>query len=147
MANGNGDSAIDSAAKNPLRAIKAAEPRPEGPGTDTIDSIHPVLPFINMDSTSASSSKVVSSLAGSSSTSSSPNVDWLVARVHQLEEKLAKALRINDTQDGQKRRPSTPEMAEPGDGFVAKSRYYGHSHWIYGVNIVSSLFNSATIFG
>ncbi|OPB42515.1 Zn2Cys6 transcriptional regulator [Trichoderma guizhouense] len=136
MATGNGDSAVDNAAKNPLRAIKAAEPRPEGPGTDTIDSIHPVLPFINMDSTSASSSKVVSSLTASSSTSSSPNVDWLVARVHQLEEKLAKALRINDTQDGPKRRPSTPEMAEPGDGFVAKSRYYGHSHWIYGVNIL-----------
>ncbi|UKZ54652.1 hypothetical protein TrVGV298_008464 [Trichoderma virens] len=89
----------------------------------------------SIDSISASSSKGISPNAGSS-TSSSPNVDWLVARVHQLEEKLAKALRINDAQDGPKRHQTTPETAEPGDGFVAKSRYYAHSHWIYGVNIL-----------
>ncbi|KAL7937381.1 fungal-specific transcription factor domain-containing protein [Trichoderma chlorosporum] len=134
MMSGNGDSAADNSAKAPLRTIKAAEPRPDAPIADAAEITHSSLPFTSIDSTSASSSKIVSSRAGSTSSSSSPNVDWLVARVHQLEEKLAKALRINDAQDGQKRRQSTPEMAEPGDGFVAKSRYYGHSHWIYGVN-------------
>ncbi|ETS06666.1 C6 zinc finger protein [Trichoderma reesei RUT C-30] len=93
-------------------------------------------PRTSIDSTSASS-KLVSSNPGSLSSSSSPNVDWLVARVQQLEEKLAKALRINDAPDGQKRLQSTPETAEPAEGFVSKSRYFGHSHWLYGVNILS----------
>ncbi|KAL7944320.1 fungal-specific transcription factor domain-containing protein [Trichoderma barbatum] len=138
MMSGNGDSAAESAARPPFRSIKAAEPRPEASGSDAIESMNSSLPsFTGIDSTGASSSKVVSSNAASTSSSSSPNVDWLVARVHQLEEKLAKALRINDTQDGPKRLQSAPETAEPGDGFVAKSRYFGHSHWIYGVNILT----------
>lgn len=136
----NGDSAVDGVSRPPLRSIKAAESRPDTQAPDALETIHSSLPFTSIDSISASSSKVLSSNAGSSSSSSSPNVDWLVARVQQLEEKLAKSLRINDAPDGPKRRQSAPETAEPAEGFVAKSRYFGHSHWIYGVNIVSALF-------
>ncbi|KAL6871245.1 N-terminal binuclear Zn cluster-containing/DNA binding domain-containing protein [Trichoderma novae-zelandiae] len=120
----------------PLRNLKAAEARLE-----MVDGniSHSSIPFnASLDSTSASSKLVSSNAASSSSSSSSPpNIDWLVARVHQLEEKLAKALRISDAPDGQKRLQATPETAEPADGFVAKSRYFGHSHWIYGVNILT----------
>lgn len=129
-ANGNG--------KASLRNLKAAEPKPDAQSADPSE----VTPF-SIDSIGASSSSAIaSSKAGSSSTSSSPNVDWLVSRVHQLEEKLAKALRINDASDGAKNRPSaqeTAETAEPAEGFVAKSRYFAHSHWIYGLSMVSGL--------
>ncbi|KAH0494420.1 hypothetical protein TgHK011_001040 [Trichoderma gracile] len=137
-ANGGGDpAAADGAsarAQKALRNLKAAEPRPE-----TFDSniLHSDLPLSASIETPSSSSKLVSSSAGSYSTSSSPNVDWLVARVQQLEDRLAKALRINDASDGQKRPQTTPETAEPAEGFVSKSRYFGHSHWLYGVNILS----------
>ncbi|RFU76806.1 c6 zinc finger [Trichoderma arundinaceum] len=133
---GNREPATDGAGKPPLRSIRAAEPRVDAQGPDVGEITHSSLPFNSIDSISASSSNVLSSKAGSTSSSSSPNVDWLVARVHQLEEKLAKALRINDAPDGLARRQSSPETAEPTDGFVAKSRYFGHSHWIYGLNIV-----------
>ncbi|KAH6610138.1 c6 zinc finger [Trichoderma cornu-damae] len=133
----NRDSAADGNARPPLRDIKAARPRPEdtqGPGA--VEPIHPSLPFASIGSVGAPSPTALSSVAGPSSSSSSPNVDWLVARVHQLEEKLANALRINDAPDPLKRRQSAPETAEPVDGFVAKSRYYAHSHWIYGLSSV-----------
>ncbi|KAL6891610.1 N-terminal binuclear Zn cluster-containing/DNA binding domain-containing protein [Trichoderma longibrachiatum] len=143
---GGDPAAVDGAsARNPkaLRNLKAAEPRPE-----TFDSTisHSDLPLgTGIEATSASS-KLVSSNAGSLSTSPSPNVDWLVARVQQLEEKLAKALRINDAPDGQKRLQNTPEAAEPAEGFVSKSRYFGHSHWLYGVNIVNPVSSSFFLF-
>ncbi|KAM0257865.1 hypothetical protein ACHAQJ_004169 [Trichoderma viride] len=125
------DSTVDRVS---LRNLKAAEPRPDAQSPDTVEILHSSPPVSGTDSISASSSKVVSSSnAGSSSSASSPNVDWLVSRVHQLEEKLAKALRINDAPDGPKRRPSAPET----EGFVAKSRYFGHSHWIYGMSMLT----------
>ncbi|KAL7795159.1 hypothetical protein V8C37DRAFT_374681 [Trichoderma ceciliae] len=130
---GNRDLAVESTGKASLRNLKAAEPRPDAQGPD-----HSSLPFIGIDSISASSSNVLGSNAGPSSSSSSPNVDWLVARVHQLEEKLSKALRIDDAPDRPKRCPSAPETVEPTEGFVAKSRYFGHSHWIYGLNILTA---------
>lgn len=134
MAGNRGDAA---AAKPPLRNIKAAEPKRDAPpGPEAAEPNVRLGPPFTSDSTTPSSSKVHSSNAGSSSSSSSPNVDWLVARVHQLEEKLAKALRINDAPDGLKPR-SASESAEPVEGFVAKSRYFPHSHWIYGMNVVS----------
>lgn len=141
-ASGSGDPAAadggSARSQKLLRNLKAAEPRP---GTfDSSISHSDLPPRTSIDSTSASS-KLVSSNPGSLSSSSSPNVDWLVARVQQLEEKLAKALRINDAPDGQKRLQSTPETAEPAEGFVSKSRYFGHSHWLYGVNIVNPVSN------
>jgi hypothetical protein len=130
------DSAADGAGKASLRNLKAAEPRPDAQNSDTTET----SPFSIVDSVGApSSSAILSSKAGTSSTSSSPNVDWLVSRVQQLEEKLAKALRINDAPDGLKKRPSAQETAEPTDGFVAKSRYFAHSHWLSGMSVVSSL--------
>lgn len=132
------DSAAEGAGKASLRSLKAAEPRPDAQNPDTSE----ISPF-SMDSVGASSSPVIlSSKAGSSSTSSSPNVDWLVSRVHQLEEKLAQALRINDAPDGLKKWPSE-QTVEPTGGFVAKSRYFAHSHWIYGLSMVSSLLSIA----
>ncbi|TFB05359.1 hypothetical protein CCMA1212_003065 [Trichoderma ghanense] len=145
-ANGSGDSAVVDGASagpptKPLRNLKAAEPRPET-FDGSIRLSHSDLPCnASLDSNSASS-KLVSSNTGSLSSSSSPNVDWLVARVQQLEEKLAKALRINDASDGQKRLQATPEAAEPAEGFVSKSRYFGHGHWLYGVNIVNPVSSS-----
>ncbi|KAL7822612.1 N-terminal binuclear Zn cluster-containing/DNA binding domain-containing protein [Trichoderma gracile] len=137
-ANGGGDLAAadggSARAQKALRNLKAAEPRPE---TFDRNILHSDLPLSASIETPSASSKLVSSSAGSYSTSSSPNVDWLVARVQQLEDKLAKALRINDASDGQKRPQTTPETAEPAEGFVSKSRYFGHSHWLYGVNILS----------
>lgn len=128
------DSAADGAGKASLRNLKAAEPRPDAQNPEASE----ISPF-SIDSVGASSSSaILSSKAGSSSTSSSPNVDWLVSRVQQLEEKLAKALRINDAPDGPKTRPSAQETAEPTEGFVAKSRYFAHSHWIYGLSMVST---------
>lgn len=127
------DSAADGTGKASLRNLKAAEPRPDAQNPDTSE----VSPF-GLDSVSTSSpSNLLSSKAGSSSTSSSPNVDWLVSRVHQLEEKLAKALHINDTSDGVKKRPYELEAVEQTGGFVAKSRYFAQSHWIYGLSMVS----------
>lgn len=121
------DSAADGTGRASLRNLQAAEPRPDAHNPDTSE----ISPS-NIDS-----SAILSSKAGSSSTSSSPNVDWLVSRVQQLEEKLAKALRINDAPDGLKKRPSAQETGEPPEGFVAKSRYFAHSHWIYGLSMVS----------
>ncbi|KAL7923073.1 fungal-specific transcription factor domain-containing protein [Trichoderma austrokoningii] len=124
--------ASEGAGKASLRSLKAAEPRPnDAQNPEAAD----ISPFSMVDA--SSSSAILSSKAGSSSTSSSPNVDWLVSRVHQLEEKLAKALRINDAPDGPKKRPSAQEMAEPTEGFVAKSRYFAHSHWIYGLSMLT----------
>lgn len=134
------DSAAEGAGKASLRSLKAAEPRPDAQNPDTSE----ISPF-SMDSIGASSSSaILSSKAGSSSTSSSPNVDWLVSRVHQLEEKLAQALRINDAPDGLKKR-SPEQTVEPTGGFVAKSRYFAHSHWMFGLSMVStsSLFSIA----
>lgn len=134
MATGR-DAAAEGAGKASLRNLKAAEPRPDAHNPEASE----ISPFSMVDSVGASSSSaIVSSKAGSSSTSSSPNVDWLVSRVHQLEEKLAQALRINDAPDGLKKHP-TEQTVEPTGGFVAKSRYFAHSHWIYGLSMVSSL--------
>ncbi|KAM0511101.1 hypothetical protein ACHAPE_010188 [Trichoderma viride] len=123
----------EGAGKASLRNLKAAEPRPDAQNPEASE----ISPFSMVDSVGASSSSVIlSSKAGSSSTSSSPNVDWLVSRVHQLEEKLAQALRINDGPDGLKKRP-TEQTVEPTGGFVAKSRYFAHSHWIYGLSMLT----------
>lgn len=128
------DAAADGNGKVSLRNLKAAEPKPDAPNQESSE----ISPF-SIDSAGASSSSVIlSSKAGSSSTSSSPNVDWLVNRVQQLEEKLAKALHINDASDGPKKRPSELEPQEQTDGFVAKSRYFAQSHWIYGLSMVSN---------
>ncbi|KAK1245344.1 hypothetical protein MKX08_004973 [Trichoderma sp. CBMAI-0020] len=131
-----GRDAAESTGKASLRSLKAAEPRPDAPNPGESE----ISPF-SIDSAGASSSAILSSKAGSSSTSSSPNVDWLVSRVQQLEEKLAQALRINDAPDGLKQRPE--QTVEPTGGFVAKSRYFAHSHWIYGLSMVGGLWYRA----
>jgi hypothetical protein len=137
MMGSNKDSTVDIAGRASLRNLKAAEPKSDSQSPDTLEIVHSGLPVSGTDSISTPSSKLVSSNAGSSSTSSSPNVDWLVSRVHQLEEKLAKALRISDAPEGNKRRLSAPDAVEPAEGFVAKSRFFGHTHWIYGMSMVS----------
>ncbi|KAJ6443153.1 fungal specific transcription factor domain-containing protein [Purpureocillium lavendulum] len=80
---------------------------------------------------SKSASSVPSSKAGSASDTS--NVDWLVARVHELEEKLASVVHITDEQE-----TTRNERAEaPLTGTVSKTRYFGTSHWINVIDLVS----------
>ncbi|KAK5996985.1 Transcription factor lepE-like protein [Cladobotryum mycophilum] len=90
----------------------------------------PVLPA----ATTSPPSRLSSNPASSSGAS---NVDWLVARVQELEEKLARVVLINDCQDGiaNKGRVESQEMIAPTQGLVAKSRYFGQSHWMHGLDL------------
>ncbi|KJZ79446.1 hypothetical protein HIM_00915 [Hirsutella minnesotensis 3608] len=68
-----------------------------------------------------------SSTAGSASESS--NVEWLVARVHELEEKLARVVHIHDdVSSPQKHGPA--ELSKVFTGTVSKTRYFGQTHWM-----------------
>lgn len=70
-----------------------------------------------------------SSTAGSSS--KDPNVDWLVARVQQLEQRLEKVIISGPEAGCEKEEPPAPVK-----GTVSKTRYFGRSHWMCGTSRV-----------
>ncbi|KYK61972.1 C6 zinc finger protein [Drechmeria coniospora] len=76
------------------------------------------------------------SRTGSASESSNNNVDQLVARVHELEEKLAKVVQISDGQ-GSAFGSSAISPVFSHSGTVSKSRYFGSSHWISVADLVT----------
>lgn len=66
----------------------------------------------------------------------SQNVDFLIARVRELEEKLANGFHISD---GQSKVPATQSKTHPVSapkGTISKTRYFGNSHWVNIVELV-----------
>lgn len=86
---------------------------------------------------SKASSSVASSNVGSASESS--NVDWLVARVHDLEEKLANALHITEPKTNSRLIAAGEDSVAPLSGTVSKARYFGNSHWLNITDLVRML--------
>ncbi|KAL6860643.1 hypothetical protein ACO1O0_004671 [Amphichorda felina] len=83
------------------------------------------------------------SASGSVSTSVSvpdapDNVDWLVARVHHLEEKLSKVVNLGgpDENDHESPEGTQSSLACPTNGTVSKTRYFGRSHWMNGTTLI-----------
>lgn len=81
-----------------------------------------------------------SSRAGSASQSSS--VDALLARVRQLENKLAKTEISHDISQGEilSHYEESPAPVKGTRGTVSKTRYFGQSHWLSSIELVSSSF-------
>lgn len=83
---------------------------------------------------SRSSSSIPSSTVGSTSDNSS--VDALLQRVRQLEQQLENNVHISrNTED--RFVPNEDEERTPMKGTVSKTRFFGQSHWMNGVDLVS----------
>lgn len=119
--------------EEPVKIQPQPAPTPDLP-TPSSEYIGPNYPQLIERGASPS---LPSSRAGSASEAS--HVDYLLARVQQLEEKLA-ATHVTDP------------VAGPGDGVleskdecrlskgvVAKTRYFGQSHWMNGAQLVRTL--------
>lgn len=84
----------------------------------------------------ALSSSVPSSTMGSSSDTST--VDALAARVRELEQKLADSFFISrKTEDKLEHNEEQEEAHAPMKGTISKTRFFGQSHWMNGVDMVS----------
>lgn len=86
---------------------------------------------------SKASSSVHSSNVESASDSS--NVDWLIARVHELEDKLANVVHISEPKGSGPFTPSKGDTIAPLSGTISKTRYFGNSHWFNVTDLVCSL--------
>ncbi|EFY85771.1 C6 zinc finger protein [Metarhizium acridum CQMa 102] len=107
------------AAQRPvLRALSSDAKTRTGEGCEAVSD--PLGP-------SKAPSSVPSSNVGSASDSS--NVDWLVARVHELEDKLANAVHITEP-GGNPFVSGKGDSVAPLTGIISKTRYFGNSHWI-----------------
>lgn len=82
------------------------------------------------------SSSIPSSTVGSNSGAST--VDALAARVKELEQKLAESCYITQPAEGKLWQDEDHQEDEaPMKGTVSKTRFFGQSHWMNGVNMVS----------
>ncbi|KAK2594603.1 hypothetical protein QQS21_007688 [Conoideocrella luteorostrata] len=97
--------------------------------TTTADSVSP----------SKASASVPSSTAGS--TSEPSNVDYLIARVHELEEKLANVVHISESKNSSPLFRANVEPVPPRIGIVSKTRYFGNSHWANVTDLLPREFN------
>lgn len=88
--------------------------------------------------TSKSPSSVLSTNVGS--TSDASNVERLVARVHELEEKLANGVHITESKDSRFGHLSSDQV-NPLVGTVSKTRYFGSSHWLNVTDLVRTFFS------
>ncbi|TWU79040.1 hypothetical protein ED733_008510 [Metarhizium rileyi] len=102
--------------------------------------VRPALPLDPKASTGDGCEVVADSLALSKASSSHPssnvgsasdasNVDRLVARVQELEEKLANVVHISEPPGGSFG-PKPGGSVAPLAGTISKTRYFGNSHWI-----------------
>lgn len=67
-------------------------------------------------------------------------VDWLMAKVHYLEEKLSEVVTISyDSPDREHESPADTGSSTSIQGTAAKTRYFGRSHWMNGAAMVSPL--------
>lgn len=84
------------------------------------------------------SSSVPSSTVGSNSETST--VDALAARVKELEQKLAETCHITQPGDDRLIQRDGQEGGEPAPmkGTVSKTRFFGQSHWMNGVDMVGA---------
>lgn len=72
-----------------------------------------------------------------SASASASNVDWLVARVSQLEKKLAENVHLQDSsQEPIHSGPLSIDTTVHIKGSVSKTRYFGESHWMNGASLV-----------
>ncbi|KAL6412282.1 hypothetical protein AUP68_04666 [Ilyonectria robusta] len=86
----------------------------------------------------ALSSSVPSSTMGSSSDTST--VDALAARVRELEQKLADSFFISrKTEDKLEHNEEQEEAHAPMKGTISKTRFFGQSHWMNGVDMFPSI--------
>lgn len=88
------------------------------------------------------SARAASSISGSGVESQfqdgARDVDWLKARIHHLEEKLSRVeVRSGDEDDYYEKSPAGTESTVSTKGTVAKTRYFGRSHWMNGAALVS----------
>lgn len=83
----------------------------------------------------ASSSSVPNSTVGS--TSNASTVDALAARVRHLEQKLAETCHISQPTGGRLIERDVPEEPASMKGTISKTRFFGQSHWMNGVEMVS----------
>lgn len=85
------------------------------------------------------SSSIPSSTVGSNSEAST--VDALAARVKELEQKLAESCYITQPAADKFIQPDDQEAeSAPMKGTVSKTRFFGQSHWMNGIHMVSSPF-------
>jgi hypothetical protein len=63
----------------------------------------------------------------------------LVARVHDLEEKLANALHITEPKTNSRLIAAGEDSVAPLSGTVSKARYFGNSHWLNITDLVRML--------
>lgn len=84
------------------------------------------------------SSSVPSSTVGSNSESST--VDALAARVKELEQKLAETCYITKPERDRIEEPDDEDQnPAPMKGTVSKTRFFGQSHWMNGVDMVRQI--------
>ncbi|RGP80193.1 c6 zinc finger [Fusarium longipes] len=143
-----GGAAVSSAAKTDKKRRRPAlssSRNKKGTGHAADSSSHvpgrsaPVIDSDRRHSPSGSaarrqSSSITSSTVGSNSESST--VDALAARVKELEQKLAESCHI--TQPGEDRFVQHDDQEEdpaPMKGTVSKTRFFGQSHWMNGVDM------------
>lgn len=107
------------AAQRPVLPAPSSDAKPTtGEGREVVpESLGP----------SKASSSGPSSNVGSASDSS--NVDWLIARVHELEDKLANVVHITEPR-GNSFVSGKEDSVAPLAGVISKTRYFGNSHWI-----------------
>ncbi|KAJ4323104.1 hypothetical protein N0V84_004504 [Fusarium piperis] len=88
-----------------------------------------------------SPSSVQSSTMGSASGAST--VDALAARVRELEQKLAETCHITNPAEDRLAEPEPREEDEPAPmkGTVSKTRFFGQSHWMNGVDMFPNILN------
>lgn len=123
-----------------LQSSRSVEHISQGAGICNIPSVPPSEPGLTASTTSPPES--------------TNNVNWLVARVHLLEEKLENAVLLTDCETDKRlqgdvekdrgaeyRNKPLDEVELTGDsrGTVSKTRYFGRSHWMNGATLVSRI--------
>ncbi|KAF4988530.1 hypothetical protein FDECE_15017 [Fusarium decemcellulare] len=115
------DSGVEPSSHVPARSAPVVESQRRSPGENN----HQRRP----------SSSVPSSTVGSASGAST--VDALAARVRELEQKLAESCHITRPPLAEDRliEPDQNEESPPMKGTVSKTRFFGQSHWMNGVDM------------
>lgn len=78
------------------------------------------------------------SVADTTPSLASDNVDWLVTRIHHLEEKLSKSVTISNSHSPDSHdSPHNADSPSQARGVSSKTKYIAQSHWMNGVSLVS----------
>ncbi|CAM1511033.1 Fc.00g085460.m01.CDS01 [Cosmosporella sp. VM-42] len=109
----------------PIRSAPIGAPESNSKMASPSEHLGPAISFPRYPASSVPGSTV-------GSTSETSTVDALVARVRQLEERLANNVHISRPGDDRIVEPTEEEESRPMKGTVSKTRFFGQSHWMNG---------------